>query len=112
MNLSGRLASAGRFLLASSGHTPVLIIALMATFLVTCPNIQLKVQHWLDGENASEDDYEEITCHACGSVHFVNQKGCWAATASSPVAFLSYRYHADRHLDRKVWLAPAALPGH
>ena len=25
--------------------------------------------------NASEDDYEEITCHACASVHFVNGKG-------------------------------------
>ena len=59
----------------SSGHTPVLILALVATFLFTCPNTQLKVQHWLDGENASEDDYEEITCQACGSVHFVNWKG-------------------------------------
>ena len=47
----------------------------MAAFLFTCPNTQLKVQHWLDGENASEDDYEEITCQACGSVHFVNWKG-------------------------------------
>jgi hypothetical protein len=75
MDLSGRLASAGRFLLASSGHTPVLIIALMAAFLFTCPNTQLKVQHWLDDENASEDDYEEITCHACASVHFINRKG-------------------------------------
>ena len=53
----------------------MLIIALMATFLFTCPNTHLKVQHWLDDENASEDDYEEITCHACGSVHFVNWKG-------------------------------------
>jgi len=53
----------------------VLIIALMATFLFTCPNTQLRVQHWLDSENASEDDYEEITCQACGSVHFVNWKG-------------------------------------
>ena len=53
----------------------MLIIASMAAFLFTCPNTQLKVQHWLDDENASEDDYEEITCHAYGSVHFVNWKG-------------------------------------
>ena len=26
------------------------------------------------------------------------------------MAFLSYRYHAHRHLDREVWLAPTALP--
>jgi hypothetical protein len=35
----------------------------------------LKVQHWLSDENVSEDDYDETTCRACGSVHFVNWKG-------------------------------------
>jgi hypothetical protein len=30
---------------------------------------------WLADEDASEDDYEGITCHACAGVHFVNRKG-------------------------------------
>ena len=47
----------------------------MAALLFTFPITRIKVQHWLDDENASEDDYEEITCHACGSVHFVNRYG-------------------------------------
>jgi len=48
----------------------------MGTFLFTCPVTQLKVQHWLDDDrDASEDDYEGITCEACAGVHFVNRKG-------------------------------------
>jgi hypothetical protein len=48
----------------------------MAPFLFTCPITRMRVQHWLDAdEDASEDDYEGITCHACASVHFVNRKG-------------------------------------
>ena len=44
----------------------------MAAFLFTCPVTQMKVQHWLDDyEDASEDDYEGTTCHACAGVHFV-----------------------------------------
>ena len=53
----------------------MLIIALMAAFHFICPNTQLKVQLWLDDESVSKDDYEEITCHACASVHFVNREG-------------------------------------
>ena len=47
----------------------------MAALLFTCPNTRMKVQHWLDDEYASEDDYVGITCHACAGVHFVNRKG-------------------------------------
>ena len=48
----------------------------MAAFLFTCPNTQMKVQHWLDDDEiASEDDYEGITCQACAAVHFVNRNG-------------------------------------
>jgi len=48
----------------------------MAAFLFTCPVTQMKVQHWLDDdEDASEDDYEGITCEACAGVHFVNRHG-------------------------------------
>jgi hypothetical protein len=51
-------------------------IAVMAALLFTCPITQMKVQHWLDDdEDASEDDYEGITCQACAGVHFVNRKG-------------------------------------
>ena len=51
-------------------------IASMATLLFTCPNTRMKVQHWLDeDEDASEDDYEGVTCQACAGVHFVNRNG-------------------------------------
>jgi hypothetical protein len=40
------------------------------------PTTRMMVQHWLDDdEDASEEDYEDITCHACAGVHFVNRKG-------------------------------------
>ena len=46
----------------------------MAALLFTCPITRMTV--WLDDvENASEDDYEGITCQACAGVHFVNRKG-------------------------------------
>ena len=48
----------------------------MAPLLFTCPITRMRVQDWLDDdEDASEDDYEGITCHACAGVHFVNRKG-------------------------------------
>jgi hypothetical protein len=32
----------------------------------------MTVQHWLDDdEDASEDDYEGVTCQACAGVHLV-----------------------------------------
>jgi hypothetical protein len=48
----------------------------MAALIFTCPITRMRVQHWLtDDEDASEDDYEEITCLACAGMHFVNRKG-------------------------------------
>ena len=48
----------------------------MATLIFTRPITRMRVQHWLDAdEDASEDDYEEITCQACAGVHFVNRHG-------------------------------------
>jgi hypothetical protein len=48
----------------------------MAALLFTCPITRMRVQHWLnDDKDASEDDYEGITCQACAGVHFVNRKG-------------------------------------
>jgi NAD-dependent dihydropyrimidine dehydrogenase PreA subunit len=47
----------------------------MAPFIFTCPNTDLKVQHWLeDDEGAPKSEYEGITCPACTSVHFINRK--------------------------------------
>jgi hypothetical protein len=47
----------------------------MAPFIFTCPTTDLKVQHWLeDDEDASEDEYEAITCPACTGVHFINRR--------------------------------------
>jgi hypothetical protein len=49
---------------------------MMAALLFTCPVTRMKVQHWLnDDEDASEDDYEGVTCQACAGVHFVNRHG-------------------------------------
>jgi hypothetical protein len=59
----------------------------MAALLFTCPNTQMKAQHWLDDdEHASEDDYEGITCHACAGVHSsTGRASCWATT--TPTVF-------------------------
>ena len=46
----------------------------IAALIFTHPNTRMKVQHWLDdNEEASEDDFEGITCEACAGVHFVNR---------------------------------------
>jgi hypothetical protein len=35
----------------------------------------MKVQHWLDDDDdASENEYEGITCPACTGLHFINRK--------------------------------------
>jgi hypothetical protein len=47
----------------------------MAPFLFTCPNTSMKVQHWLDGDEDSEEtDYEAMRCPACINVHLINRK--------------------------------------
>jgi hypothetical protein len=72
----GRRRPSSRF---APDHTPgagAPDIRAMGAILFTCPTTQFKVQHWLDDdEDASEDDYEGITCQACAGVHFVNRKG-------------------------------------
>jgi hypothetical protein len=47
----------------------------MATFLFRCPNTGLKVQGWSAEEMPDDgrNDYETITCAACGQLHLVNQ---------------------------------------
>jgi len=40
-----------------------------------CPAIGVNVQHWLNDDlQVADDDYEAITCPACGGVHFLNHK--------------------------------------
>ena len=47
----------------------------MAVFIFTCPDMSMKVQHWLDDDDdASDNEYEGITCPACARTHFVNRK--------------------------------------
>ena len=43
--------------------------------LSTCPNTSMKVQHWLDDDEDSEEtEYEAMTCPACINVHLFNRK--------------------------------------
>jgi hypothetical protein len=47
----------------------------MDAFIFTCPNTDLKVQHWLDDDDdAQENEYVGITCPACIGLHFINRK--------------------------------------
>ena len=48
----------------------------MATFIFTCPNTDLNVQHSFDDEDedAPDTEYEAITCPACTRLHFINLK--------------------------------------
>jgi hypothetical protein len=47
----------------------------MAPFIFTCPNTDLKVQHWLDDDDDTLDgEYEGIICPACSALHFIDRK--------------------------------------
>jgi hypothetical protein len=47
----------------------------MAHFLFTCPATSIKVQQWLDDDQAApENEYEVIACPARARLHFLNQK--------------------------------------
>jgi hypothetical protein len=48
----------------------------MPTFLYRCPNTGLRVQGWIanDRTERDEDNFEAVTCPACGRVHLVNPK--------------------------------------
>ena len=53
----------------------MLLAWLMSPFIFTCPNTDLKVQHWLDDDDdASDNEYEGIICLACTGLHFINRK--------------------------------------
>ena len=39
-----------------------------------CPNTFNNVQHWLEGEEATDYSYESIICPACAGLHFINRK--------------------------------------
>ena len=42
--------------------------------LFTCPATNFRVQHWLDNDDASEDEHEGVNCPACSKLHFINRK--------------------------------------
>jgi hypothetical protein len=47
----------------------------MSPFIFTCPNTNLKVQHWLDDvDDTLDGEYEGIICPACSRLHFLNRK--------------------------------------
>lgn len=47
----------------------------MPTFIFICPITGFNVQHWLsDEQDADENQYDAVTCTACGGVHFVGRK--------------------------------------
>jgi hypothetical protein len=48
----------------------------MPTFLYRCPNTGLRVQGWIadDRTERDEENFEAVTCPACGRVHLVNPK--------------------------------------
>jgi len=48
----------------------------MATFIFSCPNTGLNVQHSFDDddEDVPDTEYEAMTCPGCTRIHFVNLK--------------------------------------
>ena len=47
----------------------------MPSLLFTCPATNLKVQHWVVGdENTPDDEYEVVICNACARLHLINRK--------------------------------------
>jgi hypothetical protein len=48
----------------------------MPTFLYRCPNTGLRVQGWIadDRTERDEENFEAVTCPACGRVHLINPK--------------------------------------
>jgi hypothetical protein len=47
----------------------------MTNLVFTCPTTNWKVQHWLDDdEDATDNEYEAITCQACARLHLINRK--------------------------------------
>jgi hypothetical protein len=47
----------------------------MAHVVFTCPATSMKVQHSLgDDQDASDNEYEGVSCPACAKLHFVNRK--------------------------------------
>jgi len=46
----------------------------MAHFVFTCPETAMKVQQWLNDDDALENEYEGIACPACTRMHFINRK--------------------------------------
>jgi len=49
--------------------------ARLAALIFKCPATSMNVQHWLDDdEDASDDEYEGVSCPACLRLHFVNRK--------------------------------------
>ena len=46
----------------------------MGAFLFTCPTTKLRVQHWLDDDDAPENEFHGVVCSACTKLHFINRR--------------------------------------
>ena len=46
----------------------------MGAFLFTCPTTKLKVQHWLDDDDAPENEFQGVVCPVCTKLHFINRR--------------------------------------
>ena len=46
----------------------------MGAFLFTCPTTKLRVQHWLDDDDAPENEFQGVVCPACTKLHFINRR--------------------------------------
>ncbi len=46
-----------------------------AVLIFSCPRTKIAVQHWMDRKAIVwEDEYEAVSCPACGRLHFINRK--------------------------------------
>jgi hypothetical protein len=41
--------------------------------LFTCPTTRIKIQQW-ENDDAPDNEYEAISCQACGKLHLLNAK--------------------------------------
>jgi hypothetical protein len=61
-----------------------LTVVAMTAFTFRCPNTALLVQGWSDTEVTADDNYEAVTCTACGRVHFVSARTGSVVAVSRP----------------------------
>jgi hypothetical protein len=46
----------------------------MGAFIFRCPITNLNVQHWVDDDDETENEFQGLICPACTRLHFINPK--------------------------------------